>query len=163
MEFRTTKFFSQGVPFCCYFEIYQYNPPYKNICLTVTHMTCDMQSEPNPTRLCSCSYIKPSQRPSACRQCLKCDGTRAETIFRLSAKRTSPFKSAGGGRQFSRLLAAEACASAVVMLDTSCSEVVWSVLATHYIHQFPLHFLLRASPCDITFQLQSTTQHRTHF
>jgi hypothetical protein len=26
---------------------------------------------------------------------LKCDGTRAETIFRLSAKRTSPFKSAG--------------------------------------------------------------------
>ena len=54
---------------------------------------------------------------------LKCDGTRAETIFRLSAKRTSPFKSAGG-HQFSRLLAAELCASAVVMLDTSCSEVV---------------------------------------
>jgi hypothetical protein len=26
---------------------------------------------------------------------LKCDGTRAETIFRLSAKRTNPFKSAG--------------------------------------------------------------------
>ena len=30
---------------------------------------------------------------------LKCDGTRAETRFRLSATRTSPFKSAGG-RQF---------------------------------------------------------------
>ena len=28
---------------------------------------------------------------------LKCDGTLAETRFRLSAKRTSPFKSAGGG------------------------------------------------------------------
>jgi hypothetical protein len=28
---------------------------------------------------------------------LKCDVTRAETRFRLSAKRTSPFKSAGGG------------------------------------------------------------------
>ena len=28
------------------------------------------------------------------------------------------------GRQFSRLLAAEVCASAVVMLDTPCSEVV---------------------------------------
>jgi hypothetical protein len=27
----------------------------------------------------------------------KCDGTRAETRFRLSAKRTSPFISAGGG------------------------------------------------------------------
>jgi len=54
---------------------------------------------------------------------LKCDGTHAETRFRLSAKRTSPFKSAGG-RQFSRLLAAEVCASAVVMLDAPYSEVV---------------------------------------
>jgi len=39
------------------------------------------------------------------------------------AKPTSPFKSAGG-RQFSRLLAADLCASAVVMLDTPCSEAV---------------------------------------
>jgi len=54
---------------------------------------------------------------------LKCDGTCAETRFRLYAKRTSPFKSAGG-RQFSRLLAAEVCGSAVVMLDTPSSEVV---------------------------------------
>jgi hypothetical protein len=30
---------------------------------------------------------------------LKCDGTRAETIFCLSAKRTSPFKSAGASVQ----------------------------------------------------------------
>ena len=30
---------------------------------------------------------------------LKRDGTRAETIFRLSAKRTSPFKSAGASVQ----------------------------------------------------------------
>ena len=44
------------------------------------------------------------------------------------------------GGQFSRLLAAEVCASAVVMLDKPCSEVVWRVLATHCIHQFPLHF-----------------------
>jgi hypothetical protein len=29
------------------------------------------------------------------------------------------------GRQFNRLLGAEVCASAVVMLDTPCSEVVW--------------------------------------
>ena len=55
---------------------------------------------------------------------LKCDGTRAENPdFVFAAKRTSPFKSAGA-RQFSRLLAAEVCASAVVMLDTPCSEVV---------------------------------------
>jgi hypothetical protein len=31
---------------------------------------------------------------------LKCDGTRAETRFRLSAKRTSPFKSAGASVQW---------------------------------------------------------------
>jgi len=85
---------------------------------------------------------------------LKCDGTRAEARFRLSAKRTSPFKSAG--RQFSLLLAVEVCASAVVMLDTPCSEVVWRVLATHSIRQFPLHFPSRASLCAITFQLDST-------
>ena len=30
---------------------------------------------------------------------LKCDGTRAETRFRLSAKRTIPFKSAGASVQ----------------------------------------------------------------
>ena len=60
------------------------------------------------------------------------------------------------GYQFSRLLAAEVCASAVVMLDTPCSEVVWRVLATHSIRQFPLHFPSRASPCAITFQLDCT-------
>ena len=31
-----------------------------------------------------------------CRLHLKYDGTRAKTRFRLSAERTSPFKSAGG-------------------------------------------------------------------
>jgi len=59
------------------------------------------------------------------------------------------------GRQFSRLPAEELCASAVVMLDTPCSEVVWRVLATHSIRQFPLHFPSRASPCAIKFQLDS--------
>jgi len=55
---------------------------------------------------------------------LKRDGTRAETRFGLSVKRMSPFKLAGC--QFSQLLAAEVCASTVVMvvmLDTPCSEV----------------------------------------
>ena len=59
------------------------------------------------------------------------------------------------GRQFSRLLAAELCVSAVVMLDMPFSEVVWRVLATQSIRQFPLHFLSRAS-CAIMFQLDST-------
>ena len=57
------------------------------------------------------------------------------------------------GRQFSRLLAGELCASAVVMLDTPSSEVVKRVLATNSIRHFPLHFHSRASPCAITFQL----------
>ena len=60
------------------------------------------------------------------------------------------------GRQFSRLLSAEFCASALVMLDTPRSEVVWRVLATHSIRQFPLHFPSRASPCAIRFQTHYT-------
>ena len=42
----------------------------------------------------------PSVRQSAIqrgRARLKCDGTHAETRFGISAQRTSPFKSAGGG------------------------------------------------------------------
>jgi len=61
------------------------------------------------------------------------------------------------GHQFSRLVAAEVCASAVVMLDTPCTEVVWRVLAIHSIRQFPLHFSSRVSPCAITFQLDSNS------
>jgi len=49
---------------------------------------------------------------------LICDGTRAETRFRLSAKRTSSFKSAEASVQ------STISASAVVMMDTPCSEVV---------------------------------------
>jgi len=37
-------------------------------------------------------------------------------------------------RQFSRLLTAEVCASAVVMLDTPWSEVVWRILAGYPLH-----------------------------
>jgi len=41
----------------------------------------------------------PSGRSFLVRGQLKCDGTSAETRFRLSAKRTSPFKSAGASVQ----------------------------------------------------------------
>ena len=84
---------------------------------------------------------------------LKCDGTRAETRFRLSAKRTRAFKSAGASVQSTtgsrgvRISGSNA--------DTPCSEQVWRVLATHSIRQFPLHFPSRASPCAFTFQLES--------
>ena len=53
---------------------------------------------------------------------LKCDGTRAETRFGLS-RETDRVHLNRRGRQFSRLLAAEVCVSAVIMLDTPCSEV----------------------------------------
>jgi hypothetical protein len=62
------------------------------------------------------------------------------------------------GRQFSRLLAAKVWASAVVMLDTPRSEVVWRILPIHSIRQFPLRFPSRASPCAVTIQLVSTTK-----
>jgi hypothetical protein len=52
----------------------------------------------------------------------KCDGTHAETIFGLQQNRRVHLN--WQGRQFSRLLADEVCASAVVLLDTPCSEVV---------------------------------------
>jgi len=60
------------------------------------------------------------------------------------------------GRQCVRLLAAEVCGSAVVILDTPCSEVVWRVLATHCIRQFPCHFPSRAWLYALTFQLDCT-------
>jgi len=61
------------------------------------------------------------------------------------------------GHQFSRLQAAKVCTSAVVMLDTPCSEVMWRVLAAHSIRLFPLDFPSRVSPCAITFQLDSAS------
>jgi len=51
------------------------------------------------------SWRRCCKRPACwyavCRLRLKCDGTRAETRFRLSAKRMSPFKSAGAWVQSS--------------------------------------------------------------
>ena len=84
---------------------------------------------------------------------LKRDGTRAETRFRLSPKRTSPFKSAGASVQ-------STAGSRGVRIGVSnagyttfrCSV---RVLATHSIRQFPLQFPSRASTCAITFQLDS--------
>jgi len=92
-----------------------------------------------------------------CRGQLKCDGTRAETRFRLSAKRTSPFKSTRASVQSTtgswgvRISGSNA---GYAMFRGSVQKVP----ATHSIRQFPLHFPSRASPCAITFQLESTTK-----
>jgi len=60
------------------------------------------------------------------------------------------------GRQFSRLLAAEVCVSAVCNAEYTTFRWSVRVLATHSIRQFPLHFPSRASPCAIGFQTHYT-------
>ena len=66
------------------------------------------------------------------------DGTRAETRFRLSPKRTSPFKSVGSSVQ-------STAGSRGVRISFSNARYTTfgggvRVLATHSIRQFPLHF-----------------------
>ena len=84
---------------------------------------------------------------------LKCDGTRAETRFRLSAKRTSPFKSAGGVSSvdyWQPRCAASGGSNAVYTMFRG------SVKSTGY----QLHSPVSPSiplPCVVTFQLDSTT------
>ena len=85
---------------------------------------------------------------------LKCDGTRAETRFRLPARRTSPFKSAGASDQ-------AITGSRGVRISGSnagYTKFRGSVRSTGYQLHSPvsLSLPLRASPCAITFQLDST-------
>jgi hypothetical protein len=71
-----------------------------------------------------------------------------------------------GGCQFSRLLAGELCTSACRVCTARASlysAVMWRLLVTHSIRQFPLHFPCSASPCAITFQTQSTTRQQSLF
>ena len=82
------------------------------------------------------------------------DGTRAETRFRLSPKRTSPFKSLGESVQ-------STAGSRGVRISVSNAGYTtfrgrMRVLTTHSIRQFPLHFPSRASPCATTFRTQYT-------
>ena len=90
----------------------------------------------------------------SCRLRLKVDGTRAQSMFRLSAKRTSPFKSAGMSVQSttgSRGVRISGSNARYTMFRGSVR-----VLGTHPIRHFPLHFTSRVSPCAVTFQLDST-------
>jgi len=85
---------------------------------------------------------------------LKRDGTCAETRFCLLPKRTSPFKSAGASLQSTAGSRGVYISVSNAGYTTFRSSV--KVLATHSIHQFPLHFPSRASPCAIRFQTHST-------
>ena len=81
------------------------------------------------------------------------DDTRAETRFRLSSKRTSPFKSVGASVQ------STAGSRGVRIRLSKAGYTTFGdgvrVLATHSIRQFPLHFLSRASPCATRFRTSS--------
>jgi len=85
---------------------------------------------------------------------LKCDGTCAETRFRLSSKRTSQFKSAGVSVQST----AGSRGVRISGSNAGYNKFRGSVKSTGY----PLHspvspsLSLPASPCAITFQLDST-------
>jgi hypothetical protein len=90
---------------------------------------------------------------------LKCDGTRAETRFRLSAKRTSPFKSAGGVSSVDYRQASCTHQSAgFVLLVQACvlqsCDVYW---LPNPFSCFPLQFSSLASPRAFTFQLDTTS------
>ena len=96
----------------------------------------------------ACSWERGNGRYGRVR--LKCDGTRAETRFRLSAKRTSPFKSAGASVQST----AESRGVRISGSNSGYTTFRGSVrlLAAHSIRQFPLYFPSRASQCAISFQ-----------
>jgi len=86
---------------------------------------------------------------------LKRDGAGAETRFRLSPKRTSPYKSAGASVQ-------STAGSRVVPISGSNAGYTTfrgsvRILATHSIRQFPLYFPSRASPFAIRFQTHYKT------
>jgi hypothetical protein len=103
-------------------------------------LTCDGTCAETRFRLAAFEmwwHLRRKQIKSYCVWNVMVHAQKPYFVFR--AKRTSPFKSAGG-RQFSRLLAVEVCASAVVMLDTPCSE--GSVKSTGY----PLHFPITSPP-----------------
>jgi hypothetical protein len=110
-------------------------------------------------------YVKYTKRTTKkqmvklCRGQLKCDGTRAEIRILLSAKRTSPFKLAGASVQ------STAGSRGVRISGSNAGYTMYrgSVKSTgsHSIRQFPLHFPSRASPCAITFQLDSTSHRVT--
>jgi hypothetical protein len=87
------------------------------------------------------------------------DGTRAETTFRLSPKRTSPFKSAGKSVQSTAGSRGLRISYRNAGYTTFRGRV--RILATHAIRQFTLHFPSRASPCATTFRTQYTTDTRT--
>ena len=82
------------------------------------------------------------------------DGTRAETRFRLSSKRTNPFKSEWASVQSTA--ASRGVRISLINAGYTTFGDGLRVLATQSIRQFPLHFPSRASPCATRFRTSST-------
>ena len=94
---------------------------------------------------------------------MKCDGTRAETRFRLSAKRTNPFKSAVASVQStagSRVVRISGSNAGYPKLRGSVKRCEGDWLPTPFA-SFPFTSPTRASPCAIRFQLDSTFRTRS--
>ena len=87
------------------------------------------------------------------------DGTCAETRFRLSPKRTRPFKSVGASVQSTA--GSRGVRISLSNVGQTTIGVAVRVLATHSIRQFPLHFPSRASPCATGFRTSSTSDRFT--
>ena len=115
--------------------------------------------------LCTQQLSNASKQFVSCRGQLKCDGTRAETRFRLSAKRTSPFKSAG------RSVQSTTDNRGVRISGSNAGYTVFrgSVKGTGYPLHSPVSPSLSppspagASSCVITFQLESIYLYFVYF
>jgi hypothetical protein len=77
-----------------------------SVYLSIIELLCKHAAPQTSRKTEEALYVKARSRNSCCRGKaisirlrLQCDGTRAETRFRLSAKRASPFKSAGASVQ----------------------------------------------------------------
>jgi hypothetical protein len=84
---------------------------------------------------------------------LRLVGTRAETGFRLSAKRRSPCDPAGATVQ-STTGSREVCRSVVsicTVLERLRSAVLRGMVDTHSILLLPIHFPSHSSPCAMSF------------
>jgi hypothetical protein len=125
------------------------------ICFIILKISlCSSQFGCSPFKIPRRLFFGAAARIAGSMARLKRDGTRAETGFRLSPKRTSPFKLAGASVQ-------SAAGSRGVRISGSNAGYTMfrgsvRVLATHSIRQFPLHFPSRASPCAIRFQTHYT-------
>ena len=145
-----------NIPFLVFSD--QWNVSWPEECVFIAQVTYFWISLPEVVAVGSSTVMSLPLRcairgSSRCRLRLKCDGTRAEIRFSLSAKRTSPLKLAGAS--FQSLLAAEVCASVVVMLDTPCSQVVWRVLATPPFASFPFPSLRHRVPSHFNWSLRT--------